>query len=583
MWVDRSGEVLDPLDKRNMLASHPVERVRRARLHGEGGSCTYLDDGGSGMARVSVTLSLLLVRWADTNCDEVKEGDSGWGPTGAVVSDSYINFWLEAIDCAMPFDYQLVTAWVASSEDMTKLAAQGPMMRHLLLGRHIGTFSFLWPAQCLDAQHIPSGYVDLPSVYLALQSLESAGIPTRFPHPSHLYKVFLSKDWTSQLCLSADFRIPATTKVSRAMYERDPAGAARKALESLDAIARATHASRAHLPGGHVKWGSPGGARQAAAEIHPWASRGVAKLGYSWEANDVLKFQGEGELAVRMGRLFHQAQGTAEFCFVQELIEDFDCECRTFVINGRPMRHARRYTSFAEPAATDDEDGREAGRYSQFVRGGRDMALAKWLRGNERALVDAEAKMDALIAKYCTWLTTECAELPPVFRFDAFLRIKPKPNGTKSRGKERSMCTKQNRSATKSRSPRLSCVCVCLSLSLSSSFCARPRDASGVARRRVRRVQRRAHGVGRVHARLGPLGHGQQPLHGRHWQLPRRLPVQGPRLRVQGTTGPQPRRHLAFRGGPQAAAGAVGGESGGRRGALGQRQGRRRRGRRLRR
>jgi hypothetical protein len=91
------------------------------------------------------------------------------------------------------------------------------------------------------------------------------------------------------------------------------------------------------------------------------------------------------------------------------------------------MRHARRYTSFAEPAATDDQDGREAGRYSQFQRGGRDMALAKWMKGNDAALKDAEVKMDALIAKYCVWLTTECCELPPVFRFDAFLRIRPAP------------------------------------------------------------------------------------------------------------------------------------------------------------
>lgn len=69
-----------------------------------------------------------------------------------------------------------------------------------------------------------------------------------------------------------------------------------------------------------------------------------------------------------------------------------------------------------------DGHGREAGRYSDFVRGGREMALGRWLGGNEAALVDAEEKMDALIAKFVTWLSTECAECPPVFRFDAFIR-----------------------------------------------------------------------------------------------------------------------------------------------------------------
>jgi len=35
----------------------------------------------------------------------------------------------------------------------------------------------------------------------------------------------------------------------------------------------------------------------------------------------------------------------------------------------------------------------------QFQRGGREKALHEWLGGNDAALVDAEAKMDALIAK----------------------------------------------------------------------------------------------------------------------------------------------------------------------------------------
>jgi hypothetical protein len=35
----------------------------------------------------------------------------------------------------------------------------------------------------------------------------------------------------------------------------------------------------------------------------------------------------------------------------------------------------------------------------QFQRGGREKALHEWLGGNNAALVDAEAKMDALIAK----------------------------------------------------------------------------------------------------------------------------------------------------------------------------------------
>jgi hypothetical protein len=70
-----------------------------------------------------------------------------------------------------------------------KLAAAAALVKPLLTGRHQGSMYFLWPCQSQDAQHIPSGYVDLPNIMAALQATEAAGIPTRFPHPSHLYKV----------------------------------------------------------------------------------------------------------------------------------------------------------------------------------------------------------------------------------------------------------------------------------------------------------------------------------------------------------------------------------------------------------
>ena len=50
----------------------------------------------------------------------------------------------------------------------------------------------------------------------------------------------------------------------------------------------------------------------------------------------------------------------------------------------------------------EDDDGREAGRYTAFVRGGRAMALERWLGGCEAALRDAEEQMDALIEKVQT-------------------------------------------------------------------------------------------------------------------------------------------------------------------------------------
>ena len=61
-------------------------------------------------------------------------------------------------------------------------------------------------------------------------------MPTRFPHPSNVYRVFLSKDWMAHLCLQPGLKCPATTKVNRAAAETDPYAAAVNALKSLDLI-----------------------------------------------------------------------------------------------------------------------------------------------------------------------------------------------------------------------------------------------------------------------------------------------------------------------------------------------------------
>jgi hypothetical protein len=64
-------------------------------------------------------------------------------------------------------------------------------------------------------------------------------MPTRFPHPSHLYRNLVSKEWTAHLCLTPDLHIPATTKISISTAVRDPYKAADAALKALYMIKRA--------------------------------------------------------------------------------------------------------------------------------------------------------------------------------------------------------------------------------------------------------------------------------------------------------------------------------------------------------
>merc|ERR1712070_826868 len=69
--------------------------------------------------------------------------------------------------------------------------------------------------------------------------MESAGIPTRFPHHAHLYKLLLSKDWMKHLCLQPGFNAPATTNASRAVIAADKFHAAdlvMKAMKNLQLV-----------------------------------------------------------------------------------------------------------------------------------------------------------------------------------------------------------------------------------------------------------------------------------------------------------------------------------------------------------
>jgi hypothetical protein len=189
-WVDRNGEVLDASNPRHLRERVIPARIRKARGADRGAASPVGSPGYS--------LSVLIVRWASESCPTVANGDGGWGETGSVTSDRYIETWLQALDVAFPQDHQIVTAFVQSSDDMTRLAGQAHLIRRLLEGRHVCAFYFVWPVQFRDESHglgrgddgYP-GYCEQQATLSALRSLESAGIATRFPHPSHQYRTFL--------------------------------------------------------------------------------------------------------------------------------------------------------------------------------------------------------------------------------------------------------------------------------------------------------------------------------------------------------------------------------------------------------
>lgn len=137
------------------------------------------------------------------------------------------------------------------------------------------------------------------------------------------------------------------------------------------------------------------------------------KLGNSWEAADVVTFDGVADCAEGLQRLVEQPQCLSESLFVQERVEDATCEIRTFMIEGEPVH--QMYTRFL-PAGED-------GKFRNFERNGRDRALEDWFGGNERALAHAERVTKRLAKRYLVWLKTQCPETPPVFRVDCFVRM----------------------------------------------------------------------------------------------------------------------------------------------------------------
>ena len=101
----------------------------------------------------------------------------------------------------------------------------------------------------------------------AMRRLEACGVPSAFPHPSQLYEQLLSKQWQAALCLSPQYRLPPTTALNRALVAAAPRRAAHSALAALAAL-------RAAAGGGSTGGGAP--------------HLGVIKLGYAWEATQVL-------------------------------------------------------------------------------------------------------------------------------------------------------------------------------------------------------------------------------------------------------------------------------------------------------
>lgn len=383
-WYNRRGHRLDVSKVQMITQRVPAEQIRQKDEASE--------------AQQLPCLSLFQVRWGgERHADPVTEGAGGWGQIGSTPSDNYINGWESAVFNALGPSYEIVSAFIQNSDELALICPQ--LVRHLLTGQLVGALYFLWPIIFQDGHDYPA-YVQRDKLFDLLVRSEGSGIPTRFPHPSHLYRIFASKEWTAQMCLHPLLRVPLTTRVSREAVAANPGKATSGAIQALAQLA-ATRSS----------WASSLGQEQSRVFS---VQKGVAKLGWSWEAMDVMVWRNKQELQGALCHLLQQPGSLMDHCFVQEWV-DFDVEMRHFVVEADlsdPMSWKPKKIVYTVMKNVED------GCFRNFDRFDRGQCLATCFHHDDAALIDAEQQAEELIHRWLQWLAAQSADSPVVVRFD---------------------------------------------------------------------------------------------------------------------------------------------------------------------
>lgn len=386
-WYNRRGHKLD-VNTPSMVTQRVLPEQIRQRH-------------GPSEAQRQPCLTLLHVRWGgEQPVNPVTEGAGGWGQIGSTPSDNYINGLEEHIFQTLGPTYEILSVFFQGSEELAKISP--PLLRHLMKGQHVGALYFMWPIAFQDGHQFPA-YVDRARLFELMVSMEATGIPTRFPHPSHLYRIFTSKEWTAQMCLHPILRVPLTTQVARQAVAVDPAKAASTAMAALQRLSEVRAAWNGHMG--------------VAQEVKPVQS-GVAKLGWSWEAMDVTAWRNKQELTAALVQLTEQPGSLVDLVFVQEWVE-FDVEMRHFVVEPDLLRPETCkpkkiiYTVFKS---------KEQGSFRNFDRYDRARCLQACFKNDDAALADAERQAEELIQRWLEWLQAQTHELPVVCRFDIMAR-----------------------------------------------------------------------------------------------------------------------------------------------------------------
>eukprot|EP00927_Polykrikos_kofoidii_P063977 TRINITY_DN5890_c0_g1_i1.p1 TRINITY_DN5890_c0_g1~~TRINITY_DN5890_c0_g1_i1.p1 ORF type:complete len:729 (-),score=159.13 TRINITY_DN5890_c0_g1_i1:97-2097(-) len=359
-------------------------------------------------------LSIITFRWGGYNQIVVPQQ---WGETGSSVSDVFINSFLDqAVKPTLGSNYEVWTVYIEGQTDLNKIADSA----HLIFGashparraRNTCAMYFLYPTAfeegCVPTHETGeddgAALVDQAAFFRCMKAVERAGVPTRFPHPSNLYEILASKRWTSMMSVSPSHRVPPTVALPRQLTESNLAEATDKALKALIEVKEYQLQQREKI------------VPNTAKEI----TKGVAKLGFSWEALDVKFWEGRDGLEEALYSLTQTIEISQDFTGQPHDLESIivqeycvhDMEVRLYVVEGNV--EATIYTKFARI-----KENQEFGDFAELHT--RDEAAEKWMGGDHASLVDGERQCLEVTQHWLAWVKTQICELPPALRFDYFV------------------------------------------------------------------------------------------------------------------------------------------------------------------
>mmetsp|Transcript_63495 Transcript_63495/g.148012 ORF Transcript_63495/g.148012 Transcript_63495/m.148012 type:complete len:885 (-) Transcript_63495:29-2683(-) len=339
-------------------------------------------------------ISILCLRWYDYWSDPNPCSDY------SILNDGYFTDLFQgprSMGRLLPGEYEVYTVFVQGTHDLQKLK---PLhLRSMLKGHNAAAWYFVWPSA------EGTGFVREHEFFALCQHMERLPLRSCWPHESSLYRQLCGKLWIPQMSLHSSYRVPPTTRVHYAEFQRNGRKAALRALESLMRI-RST------------VWGKP--------SVAVDRFKGVVKLGFSWCGSDVLPFQGVGSLEANVRKLFENETCENTLCLVQEMVPDVVGEHRILCLYDKANNSFRKEVLWMQNVkessaqvkhnvnSLDVAEFRTASSISMSP----DAVTMQCFGGDRLARRLAEDQVTQLVERWLRWFCTESTEPPQCTRLD---------------------------------------------------------------------------------------------------------------------------------------------------------------------